>query len=229
MLSRSRLVSGTALAGVLLVLTGCTDLCRAHLGIRPDVPTPSTTPNAPENAACTQFYSRVEYSQNLQEAYHSRATQNRFWIYAAGTLGLATIAATGGLGAAGASTLTVTLVATSGGFASGFFALLDNATLADVYTISANSIADGLQKAREQVYGDPWNPDRCTAALKTLDEAVTNAQTTLERARTDAAVAALIRAKAQAQELEKLLATPTVTPTAIPLPTVTPPPSKQDS
>ena len=61
-----------------------------HFGIRPDAPTFSQ-----EASACSEFEGLVNYSVALQEAYHSRATQNRFWIYAAGTVALGTVAATG--------------------------------------------------------------------------------------------------------------------------------------
>jgi len=209
-------------AATFLLLSGCT---AANLGIRPGAPVFND-----EEPACRQFAELVNYSQTLQEAYHSRATQNRWWIYAAGTLALGTAAAAGGLGLAGGAGLTIGLLSLSGGFASGFFAYIDNPTLADIYTLSANQVGDALSKARGELRYDnekgTLEPASCQEALKTLDNAVTLAKSGLESARTDSAAAAVARGKAQLDAFKKFLetATPTATApaTASPSPTITP-------
>src|SRR5437879_486417 len=70
------------------VLVGCS-IAPQHFGIRPDEPV-FTIDRA---TACQEFVAFAKYTQELQEAYHSRATQNRCWIYASGTTGLGTMAA----------------------------------------------------------------------------------------------------------------------------------------
>src|SRR5437016_2343240 len=99
---------GAALIGV--ILSGCAgitsrpELIARHLGIRPDEPTPGTNvKGGPANDVCDEYKAYVVYAQQLEESYYSRATQNRWWIYFAGILGLGTIAATGGLAAASAA------------------------------------------------------------------------------------------------------------------------------
>jgi hypothetical protein len=202
------------LSGMALLLAGCSAATNAHFGIRPDPP-----PFVSGETPCAQYEDLVNYSLALQEAYHSRATQNRAWIYVAGALAIGTAAAVGGLGAAGAATLTLTLLSISGGAASSFFAVIDNATLADIYTISANQVASGVDRSRQQLFVDEATTEAsCQTALNTLLHDVTEAENLLERARTDSAVAAGIRAQAQIEELRKIIATPTTAP-----PVATPP------
>src|SRR5262245_3188613 len=83
---------------VLLALVGVFPGCAtfsSHLGIRPSEPTTET-----KASPCDEYGSYSKYAQDLQEAYHSRASQNRGWIYVAGILGLGVAAASGGLAAA---------------------------------------------------------------------------------------------------------------------------------
>ncbi|HXJ84649.1 MAG TPA: hypothetical protein VMS64_38900 [Candidatus Methylomirabilis sp.] len=216
----SRIAKSLALLMVSVTVESCSSMDRnlAYMGWRPAAVSFRATDDP-----CTRYDAFAKYSQDLQEAYHSRASQNRWWIYVAGTTALGTAAATGGLAAAGAAALTITLMSISGGFASGFFAFLDNAALADIYTISANQVAEGLQASRAalQYQSEPTGspapdqgtparqfqvtPDSCATALRILDAKVTTAQTDLERARTDSAVAAILRAKAQQQQVSKLM------------------------
>ena len=161
--------------------------------------------------ACQEFTDYANYTQKLQEAYHSRASQNRFWIYTSGTTALGTMAATAGLAAAGASSLTLALLPIAGGFASGVFAVMNNPTLADIYTIAANRLGTTLQEADAMLQPDASgsrykNQSACTSALKHLRLGVTQAKSNLERARTDSAVAALQRASSQTQNLNQLAA-----------------------
>jgi len=203
-------VKQAVLLAVILSLTACSDIRRAQLGVRPDALTFD-----PSTAACEQLKRLVGYSQSLQEAYHTRATQNRFWIYAAGTMALGTIAATGGLGAAGAAALSIALVSVSGGFTAGVFALIDNATLADVYTASADDIATAISEAQIAAPDSSARDSDCSSAYKTLIAKVTAAQTDLEQARTNSAVAEAVRLKAQLGNLQKIVASlPTTTTTS---------------
>ena len=145
-----------------------------HMGVRPDEPSPE---KAAKPSACDEYRRYFIYAQELQEAYHARASQNRAWIYIAGILGLGTVAATGGLGAAtAASAGTLALLSVSGGFTTGVFATLDNATLADMYTIAANRLdtarrrADAMLPKQADRYGDE---ERCAEALTRLRGLVT--------------------------------------------------------
>jgi len=122
--------------------------------------------------------------------------------------------------------LTIVLLGVSGGFTSGFFALLNNSALADVYTICANQLTEGLQAAEAELRYDSscktlqppqppevepktsvtcLTPDSCQAALATLETKLTKAQTDLETARTDNAAAALIRAQAEVKKVANIL------------------------
>jgi hypothetical protein len=141
----------------------------------------------------------LNYSRDLQEAYHSRATQNRWWIYVAGTLGLVTIAVSGGLAAAAASTTAIAIVAISGGFTSSFFALVGNDVLAGNYTAAANSVDLAIAAAAV----NKADPDQCAAAYVALVNGVSVAATQLEEDRTTSAVDALKRANAEKATLSK--------------------------
>jgi hypothetical protein len=149
------------------------------------------------------------YAQQLHEAYHARSTQNRAWIYVAGILGLGAVAATGGLAAAAAGATTLALVAISGGFAAGTFATIDNSELAKVYTIAANQIDAALLESDRQLRVDvstqALQDAACSRALGTLKDGVSAARILLEQARTNSAVAALIRAREEQKTLAKLI------------------------
>ncbi len=182
----------------------------ANLGFRPNPPL------FEKPASCDEeFAEYVNYSYELDEAYRSRATQNRGWIYVAGIFGIGTAAATGGLGIAGAAGVTLALLSISGGAVSGSFAIIDNSTLADVYTVCANEIATAISEAKAIA------AKKCSDGLNHLDAKVTDARNKLESARTNNAVAAAIRAKNELEtlnkeldEAKKALGTPTVTVTA---------------
>ena len=203
---------GIVLVGA--ILCGCSGLMASHMGFRPDEPAPP-----PEDTRnCEEYKKYVEYAQQLQEAYHSRATQNRWWIYAAGIIGLGTVAATGGLAAATAVGVgTLALLSVSGGFTTGVFATLDNSALADIYTIAANRVDTAMKKADSKLSRTDRHRDqaRCGEALVRLRGLVSEARTKLERARTDSAVASVERAAAQQQALRQLVATLPPDPTVV--------------
>src|SRR2546428_106236 len=133
------------------ILSGCAtptsrwDLWREHLGFRPDEPVVQ-----PDITACKQNKTYSAYAQELQEAYHSRATQNRAWLYIAGILGLGVAAASGALAAATAVAAgTLALLAISGGFSAAAFATIDNSDLSALYTDSANGIDAALKDSND--------------------------------------------------------------------------------
>jgi hypothetical protein len=150
----ARLGGGVAALLCLVAVTGgCAtsrmDLIPQHFGVRPDEPSPRA-----DAQACDEYREYVGYAQKLQEAYHSRATQNRWWIYVAAITGLGAAAATGGLAAAGAAGVgTLALLGISGGFAAGAFGTLENTELAKMYTLSANSVDKALLKADAYLRG----------------------------------------------------------------------------
>jgi hypothetical protein len=208
-----RLVAGV-LVGV--VLSGCSGitsrqgLLPRHLGFRPDVPLPGVGVDGKRaTTACEEYKAYVVYAQELQESYHSRATQNRGWIYVAGVLGLATIAATGGLAAAAAASVgTLALLSISGGFASGTLAVIDNSALADIYTIAANKVDVALKDGDRLLIAvpippAPYNDPSCKVALDDLKAKVSEARVQLEAARTDSAKLALQRVVEQQKALRQ--------------------------
>ena len=203
MLMNGKTKNAIAALAVLSTVNGC-----ASIGIRPNPKQFSA-----DQTSCTRFQEMYNYTLDLREAYHSRASQNRWWIYAAGTLALGTTAATAGLGAAGAAGLSIALLGVSGGFSSGFFALLNNSTLADVYTISANQLSKGLTEAEAELHyqGPPGGATQniakldqssCASALGVLEQQLTKAETDLETARSNSAAAALIRAQDEMKKIE---------------------------
>lgn len=185
----ARALGGALAAGLL----GC-----ASLGFRPAPPVWTAA-----QPACERFADLAVYAQGIEEAYHTRASQNRSWIYVGGGMVLAIAAASSGLALVGAAATTIAILALSGGAFGTGLVLIDNEALADVYTISATRVAAGLRDARAQlVYGDS-EPDveSCAAAMTTLDAALTQAAADLERARTDAAAAATMRLEMQRDDL----------------------------
>jgi len=186
------------------VLSGCGTMMPRHMGIRPDEPTPATT-----DTACKVWVDYEEYAQQLEESYHSRATQNRGWIYVAGIVGLGVMAASGGLALASAATATTLgLLSISGGFAASSFAVINNDALAGSYTAAANSVDQSLKSAREKIVFDKGGRTEasCVIALSTLNEGVSGARKELEAQRTNNAHLALARAIEQKQMLDKQIA-----------------------
>jgi hypothetical protein len=198
-----RTVSMCSLLILVGVLAGCGTMLPRHLGIRP--PEPTAVPGA---TACDEWVHYEAYAQQLEEAYHSRATQNRGWLYVAGLLGLAVMAASGGLGLASAATATTLgLLSISGGFAAGSFATINNEALAASYTAAANSVDQSLKSARDKIAFDGQRTQvSCAIALSTLSAGVSDARTHLETARTDNAAGALARAVDQKKMLDQQIA-----------------------
>jgi len=191
------------------MLTGCSLLGSfknpdisfgSRIGLRPDDAHINVTP---ENT-CDELKSYVSYAVDLKEAYRTRATQNRSWLYVAGFTGLGIAAASGGLAAAGAVAAgTLGLLAISGGFTAGVFATIDNAELANVYTVAANDIGTALANTQGRIARCSRSREECSAEITYLSNRVTSARNTLETARTTSAAGALARAAAAKKLLDE--------------------------
>jgi len=174
----------------------------SRLGFRPD--TPDYELPEDEKASCKDYTVYTRYALDLEEAYRTRTTQNRTWIYVAGILGLGVAAASGALAAATAVAAgTLAVLAISGGFSSAAFATINNSELANVYNVAANEIGSALTAAHAQVIRDHT---QCADALATLMVRVSNARNVLDTARTNSAEGALIRAAAGQAQLKELIA-----------------------
>src|SRR5215813_15179100 len=173
----------------------------SRIGLRPDDPRFIVEPADP----CAGLTAYIAYAVDLKEAYRTRATQNRSWLYVAGIVGLGVAAASGGLGIAGAAAGTIALLSISGGFSAGAFATIDNAELANVYTVAANDINSALAHVEARMTRCHSKED-CSGQLAYLREAVATARNTLETARTSSAAGALARATAQKKLLDDEIA-----------------------
>ena len=243
---QSRLRKGMMVAAMASLLTGagCSPIRKANLGIRPDpaalsfgapckpVEGEDSAPNSSPLpcTSCENFDRLMSHATILQEAYHSRASQNRAWIYVGGTLALGTLSATGGMGAAVVAGLSIALLSIFGGFSSGVFAILNNSELADVYTICANRLAVAIAESQAKIDFDAEGriiPSTCESAFNHLQGEIAAASTDLETARTNNAVASVMRAQAQLDQLRQML--PTATPTSTQAPTPSPTPTRTSS
>jgi hypothetical protein len=173
----------------------------SRIGFRPDDPQFKFKLNPPSDSCEEQLNTYIRYAVDLKEAYRTRATQNRSWLYVAAIVGLGVAAASGGLGIAGAAAGTIALLAVSGGFTAGAFATIDNAELANVYTVAANDINNALAHVEARMTRC-YSAEDCNGQLAYLREAVTTARNTLETARTSSAAGALARATAQKKLLD---------------------------
>lgn len=143
----TRVFRAAALIALVGVASGGCASFPAHLGVRPNEPAVPLLDSKGEGF-CHEYREYAKYAQGLQEAYHSRSTQNRWWIYVAGITGLGVAAASGGLAvAAAAGTTTLALLSISGGATAGAFVALDNEGLAQNYTTAANQVDKALADA----------------------------------------------------------------------------------
>lgn len=183
-----------------------------RFGLRPDAPQFRVQGAVQEfdkdvKDPCRALQEYIKYAENLKEAYRTRATQNRTWIYVAAVTGLGVAAASGALAAATAVAAgTLALLAISGGFTSATFATIDNSELANVYTVAANNIGKAIANVEARVSRCPSNQTECAAQLTYLTTAISNARNTLETARTSSAAGALVRATAQKTLLDQEIA-----------------------
>jgi hypothetical protein len=196
---------GTILSGCATLGAGNPDIeMGSRVGLRPDEPTIKLA----SADRCKEYYQFATYALNLKEAYRTRTTQNRGWIYVAGITGLGVAAASGALAAATAVAAgTLALLAISGGFAAASFATIDNNELANVYNVAANHIGTALAESEAQVLQAP-RPVDCSAPLASLVTAVSDARNALETARTNSTAGALVRARAGLATIQGLSADP---------------------
>lgn len=220
--------SGAARLGALLVIAsllnaGCGTMFPRYLGMRPDAPDVAASSDIQaeckhrhevpaDQVACERYLAHVQWARQLAEAYRSRATLNEWAIYTAGTIALAGLSVVGGLGlAAAASASTIGLVGVSTGFASGFFAFMDNRTRAGFYTVAANDLSTALAKATQTVGVSP-TAAQYDEATKALADSVSRTANQLESQRSSAAAAAaasqqIQKAQRDLQELTKIIET----------------------
>lgn len=202
--SRRRVTSALSLLIIVGVVSGC-----ASIGMRPAEP-PFVI--VATDGPCLEYQTYWKYAAELQEAYHTRATQNRGWLYVAAILGLAVMAASGGLAiATTAAAGTLGLLSISGAFAASSFATINNEALAVSYTVAANSVDQARRDSQNRlrfVGSDKkvYTPASCEAALPILIVGVSDARTHLEVARTDNAAGALARARDQLKLLKDQIA-----------------------
>jgi len=153
-----RWVRHLLIGGVLVtVLTGCAtfntkDLSwGSRMGVRPDAP---AIEDLMKSAPCDRFSKYTQYAKDLEEAYRTRGTQNRAWIYVAALTGLAVAATSGALAAATAVAAgTLALLSISGGFTAGAFMTINNNQLANVYDDAAKEIGTAVANAEAHVWG----------------------------------------------------------------------------
>lgn len=219
-----RLLTGGALVAV---LTGCATFdpkavsMGSRMGLRPDAP---AVDDMMALDPCKRFSKYTQYAKDLEEAYRTRGTQNRAWIYVAALTGLAVAATAGALAAATAVTAgTLALLSISGGFAAGAFATINNNQLANVYDDAAREIGTAVASAEAHVWGTPSasaspaaaapppSEATCSAQLAELITTVSQARNKLDTARTDSAEGALIRATAGQATLKEIIAAQTST------------------
>lgn len=185
------------------IASGCGTVYPRYLGVRPDVEDRQLserkkewcetlhTQNAPLIAACRRYWGNVEWANQLLESYKTRATMNQWAIYVAGTIALGALAAIGGLGiAAAAATETIGLIGVSSGFASGFFAMLNNNERGALYTEAGTEIIDGLKAARQKVEIPNPTLDQYVEAITVLASHVDRADVAVEKGRHSLAAAA---------------------------------------
>ena len=192
-----------------MILTGCGTLgsfnnpnisLGSRIGLRPD----DAVINVMPANTCDELTRYVAYAVDLKEAYRTRTTQNRMWLYVGGVTGLAVAAASGGLAAAGAAAAgTLGLLAISGGFTAGALATIDNAELANVYTVAANDIDVALTTTQGRINRCSRTQEECGAEITYLSNRVMSARNTLETARTASAAGALARAAAAKKLLDE--------------------------
>jgi hypothetical protein len=161
-------VTGFRLAGVvslffLTLMTGCATTSFPVMGIRPNYPKLSPSPEAvewckPESDAktaaldaktlsCTMYRNYHEYANQLAESYRSRATLNEWGLYFAGLVGLSGLSATAGLAATNAGIQALRIVPLVTGFVSGTTAVVENKDKALNYTTAANKIGVAICNA----------------------------------------------------------------------------------
>ena len=134
--------------------------------------------------ACYEYREVWKWGVDLEETYRARATMNRWFVYLAGTLALASLGTVSGLAAVGSGASDAAkLIPIAGGFAGGFFGLLNNDEKAAAYTVAANEIAKARKIAQEALKSVTRDAQTFLNAKVTLYNQITDAKTELETKR----------------------------------------------
>ena len=183
-------------------MTGCATTSFPMMGIRPDYPNLSPSPEVVEwcksladgaKPSCLMYRNYHEYANTLSASYRSRATLNEWALYFAGLVGLSGLTATAGLAAANAGIQALRIVPLITGFVSGTTAIAENKDKALNYTNAANSIDEAIDAAERMVA----SRQDYTAAFEQLSQTVTKAKNELESSRVELA--------ARDKQIEKLV------------------------
>jgi hypothetical protein len=173
-------------------MTGCATTSFPVMGIRPDYPNLSPSPEVVEwcksladgaKPSCLMYRNYHEYANTLSASYRSRATLNEWALYFAGLVGLSGLTATAGLAAASAGIQALRIVPLVTGFVSGITAVAENKDKALAYTNAANSIDEAIDAAERMVA----SRQDYTAAFEQLSQTVTKAKNELESSRVELA------------------------------------------
>ena len=173
-------------------MTGCATTSFPVMGIRPDYPNLSPSPEVVEwcksladgaKPSCLMYRNYHEYANTLSASYRSRATLNEWALYFAGLVGLSGLTATAGLAAANAGIQALRIVPLITGFVSGTTAIAENKDKALNYTNAANSIDEAIDAAERMVA----SRQDYTAAFEQLSQTVTKAKNELESSRVELA------------------------------------------
>lgn len=179
-------------------LAGCS---AQRIGIRPDEPPFTLLSGDP----CNDYVRYASYVQTLQESYYARSSLNRVGSYAAGGVVVAGTAGSAGLAAEGASSVaSMGLISIAQAALSLLFNVVDNQTLAAIYTVASNGMGTALETSFATM-SDTVSPNACLRAHVQLRHAVNEAKNNLELARTDASSAALQRALAQSIHYQSIV------------------------
>jgi Pilus formation protein N terminal region len=183
-------------------MTGCATTSFPVMGIRPDYPNLSPSPEvvewckvAPDSAtlSCRMYRNYHEYANTLSASYRSRATLNEWGLYFAGLVGLSGLTATAGLAATNAGIQALRIVPLVTGFVSGTTAVVENKDKALNYTTAANAIDAAIDEAERLVA----SRQDYAAAFDHLSQKVTKAKNELESSKVELA--------ARDKQLEKLV------------------------
>lgn len=138
----------------------------------------------PETSAatdCLDFFNVLEWGQELEHSYRSRARINEWALTFAGVLAVASVGALTGLAAFGAaSSDAAKIIPIAGGFTSGVISFMDNKRRAKNYTEAANEIEKALSLAEQEIDG---TPEKFKSARPKLHKAISDQEVLLETKR----------------------------------------------
>ncbi len=162
------------------------------LGIRPEKPGLTYSKDIEERCSryalppgtstdCLDFFNVLEWGQELEHSYRSRARINEWALTFAGVLAVASVGALTGLAAFGAtSSDAAKIIPIAGGFTSGVISFMDNKRRAKNYTEAANEIEKALSLAEQEIDG---TPEKFKSARPKLIKAISDQEVSLETKR----------------------------------------------